>query len=190
MEELGHEKFSVFGISMGGFIAQLLTTIAPGKVETLGLFCTSGLGRGFIKVPILGEKKLKDFYEMGPANVMEAAVALTTHPTLLIENPERFNEIVRIRKERLAPLDQLLFQKRAVESFYNDEQVDYRSFQMPTLVLTGDSDRFVDPKNAEEFSRNIPNCTLRYIKQADHFFFMERPRETGQIVSDFLRENL
>ena len=49
MDDLGHEKFSVIGLSMGGFIAQLLTLMVPNRVNSLALLCSTSSGEDFKK---------------------------------------------------------------------------------------------------------------------------------------------
>ena len=55
-----------------------------------------------------------------------------------------------------------------------------------TLVLTGDSDRLAVPENSEVLARGIPGAELCVLENAAHFFFVEKPEESAEVVIRFL----
>ena len=55
----------------------------------------------------------------------------------------------------------------------------------PTLVVWGDSDRYVPQLYAEEFARNIGGATQVLIRGAGHFPQLEKPGDTTQAVLAF-----
>ena len=55
-----------------------------------------------------------------------------------------------------------------------------------TLVLTGDEDEVVDPRNSELLAGRIPGATLAVIRGAGHSPHVERPDEVAGRVQRFL----
>ena len=56
-----------------------------------------------------------------------------------------------------------------------------------TLVLTGDRDRLVDPKNSEHLAAALPRASLGVLRGAAHDFPTERPEETADRILEFAR---
>src|SRR5439155_13726745 len=56
----------------------------------------------------------------------------------------------------------------------------------PTLVLSGRHDVQFPWQAAEAASRRIPESRFAAIEDAGHFPMVERPRETAQLISEFL----
>jgi 3-oxoadipate enol-lactonase len=57
----------------------------------------------------------------------------------------------------------------------------------PTLVLTGDSDNVVDPRNSSHLAERIPDARLEVFEDAGHLFFWEQPERFVGVVTEFLR---
>ena len=61
---------------------------------------------------------------------------------------------------------------------------------VPTLVLTGDRDRLVDPSLSEEVASAIRDAKLVKIHGAGHVAILERPEEVNQAIADLLAQAL
>jgi 3-oxoadipate enol-lactonase len=57
----------------------------------------------------------------------------------------------------------------------------------PTLVLTGDADAVVDPRNSQLLADRIPGARLEVFDGAGHLFFWEEPERFVDLVTEFLR---
>lgn len=64
MDQLEIQKFHLMGISMGGFLSQLLTLKYPERVLSLTLMCTTSGGEGYVPIPEMTEEMLKGFYAL------------------------------------------------------------------------------------------------------------------------------
>ncbi len=53
---------------------------------------------------------------------------------------------------------------------------------VPTLVLTGDSDRIVPPENSRVLHAAIPGAKFRELRGAGHVFPFEREEETVELL--------
>jgi pimeloyl-ACP methyl ester carboxylesterase len=189
MKSLGHTKYGVMGISMGGFIAQEVTSHFPDQVQFLILACTTSNGNEFPRLIKLNEESIRKSYQVDAELRSQLVLNATVHASLKEKNPERFEKIHQLRVSNTPDMDQLLLQQKAVDKFL-DEEIDLTSFKCPTLIITGENDRLVTPKNVEIFRSKIKHAEEVYIQEADHHFFLEKPLETAKEVMKFMEKNI
>ena len=186
MDTLGHEQFEVLGYSMGGFVAQALCLLEPHRVSALMLLCSTSSGPGYKPLPEVTGDMLAESYKMKPRVMIEANLRMTMHPNFIKRQPERFSEILDLRLENLADLDQLLLQNQASRAFIEGPTRPLHTLSCPTLVLAGAQDRFVPPENAAILARTIPGGRSALVDESDHLFFIEKPREVSTHLRRFL----
>lgn len=187
MEDLGHERFHVIGISMGGFIAQALCLKAPEKVDRLVLMCTTSGGDDFVPLPEMTKDQLITAYQMEASRVVKLNTELTIHPSLKHRSPETYEHILRKKLEHRAGLDQVLLQREAATTFLTQTQpLDQITPQ--TLVLSGDADTYVDPKNCAILASKLPHAETRLIEDTNHLFFLEKTEEVSAQIRHFLEK--
>ena len=179
MVALGFNSYHVVGISMGGIIAQECALQFPKNVKTLTLMCTTAGGKDFRSLPSLLEDDLRAFHSLPAEKAARIAVAATSC------HPEKFEEIIQLRLNHPAVLEEVLKQKRAVD-IYLRQSKDLSQIKCPTLIMTGANDRYVDPKNSYILKNKIPHSWLVTIDDADHLFFLEKPEEVSTHVVQFL----
>ena len=56
----------------------------------------------------------------------------------------------------------------------------------PTLVLAGDRDPIVPPRNARLLARRIPAAQLELVPGAGHLLLLDQPHHCAAIIADFL----
>ncbi|MBF0460422.1 MAG: alpha/beta hydrolase [Magnetococcales bacterium] len=186
MDDLGHEQFAIIGLSMGGFVAQLLTQAAPHRVKRLVLLCTSSAGESFKALfPIMPRQQVADLYHLPPEARIRAALSLPICPLLSVRYPEVYEEVVRKRLVHQENVEQVLLQYDAVLAFL-DSHLDLAAIACPTLVLAGDQDLMVPLANAHLLAERIPNAQLTVIPDTDHLFFLEKQAEVSHHIAQFL----
>ncbi len=181
----GVERADVFGVSLGGMIAQHLALRHPHRVRKLVLACTSPGGRGARSIAPAAALALA----RGAAMPFAEGIRNTAPWVLSDEARRQRPEIVDIwvaiaasePRSRRGVLGQLLAAAR------HDTWALLPELEAPTLVLGGDADRLIPPENGELLAARIPNARLRQLRGAGHDFPTERPAETASILSDFLR---
>lgn len=187
MLQLGHPRFHVVGISMGGMISQLIAINHPERVTSLSLLCTTSAGDRFVPLPPLTPEMLKKAATIPEPQRTEFTLRAITHPRTIEKSPTLFAEMVRLRREHGAPLDQLLLQKDAVDRFLAGPAIPVEKIACPTLVLHGDTDRFVAAENGRRLAALIPNATLQLVPESDHYFFLEKAEEVASHINEFHR---
>lgn len=185
MDQLGIKKFHLMGISMGGFLSQILILNHPERVLSLTLMCTTSGGEGYVPMPVMTEEMLHGFYALPEPKKTEMAVEATAHPSIKEKAFGRFQAIVELRRSHPADVEQVIKQKRAVDKFL-EKTLPLETITAPTLVLTGDADRFVSPENGKRIHQKINNSQFVSIEETDHLFFLEKPRQVGAAVKAFL----
>jgi 3-oxoadipate enol-lactonase len=172
LDAAGVEKAHVFGISMGGMIAQELAIRHPERVRSLALGCTFASWRK-AKAPRLRTKidlVLLNIGRVTPGRIARILVSAEWHRA----HPESAHEWLR-RAERTA----LRFATAQVLAIARHHTLDrLKHIRAPTLVLTGDKDRLVPPANSEVLARSIPRARLQVLRGAGHVFPLEREEET------------
>ena len=110
-----------------------------------------------------------------------------------------FDEVVgtenreQYKADLLKKAQQINANEYVVKSIIDDEfsssqitEEDLQSIIAPTLIIWGDDDTTIDKKFAYIFKRCIPNCSVKIIKNSKHTSHYSNPKETGEIVVNFL----
>ncbi|MBF0283272.1 MAG: alpha/beta fold hydrolase [Magnetococcales bacterium] len=187
MDRLGHRRFGVIGLSMGGFVAQLLALRAPERLGAMALLGTSSGGPEFARIfPLLPAEQVRNIYQMEATARIQAALAPTFCPLLQSFFPEVHGYIVQRRLEHEERLEQVMRQYDAVERFLR-HPLPLERIAAPTLILGGDQDRLVPPANVDLLGSRIPGSERVHIAGTDHLFFLEKSAEVGERIREFFQ---
>ena len=187
------------GISMGGFIAQEVIRLLSdshlsqsntkyceikSSILSLVLLCTTSGGDTFITPKKMTEEGLRAFYALDPLEATKLSTSMVVHPKFQSQDDVGFIKLVEERLKERLPLQTVLNQNRAAIAFLERES-SFKHFDLPTLILTGADDRFLDPENSIILSRQIKGAKVKLISESDHFFFYEKPGECAKLVYEF-----
>jgi 3-oxoadipate enol-lactonase len=176
------ERAHLFGVSMGGLIAQELAWRHPDRVRSLVLGCTHPGGRDAVRMDPAAATMLMD---RAPRSAREAAEASV--PFLYAETTSRDD----IEGDLAARLRYAL---RATAYWGQlDAMRQHRGMlsRLPeitarTLVIHGTADKLVQPGNAELIAAAIPGARLEWLDGAGHLFWTDQPERTVSVVNEFL----
>lgn len=185
LDALGVRKAHVFGVSMGGMIAQELVLAHPERVEGLVLGCTGAGG----PTMVLADEEVRDMLMPVPGLSREEQVrrmwpAITTQA--MIEAGTFLEEQLRVSLAKPTPLDTILKQAVAIAGFNSYDRLP--SITKPALVIHGDRDRLMPVENGRIVHERIPGSRFEIMPGAGHMFFWEQPEETARLVTSFLSE--
>ena len=181
LDAAGVEAAFVFGISMGGMIAQELALRHPRRVRALVLGATfaghlrsrkPSLRTGYDLVQVVARGR-----GVKPARVARLLVSSGHYAA----DPDGF--LAWLRCTERAPPRITIRQMAAVA--LHDAASRLRDLHVPTLVITGDRDRLVPPANSRTLAALIPGARLVELPGAGHVFPVERPRETVAALKEF-----
>jgi 3-oxoadipate enol-lactonase len=184
LDAAGVERAHVFGISLGGMIAQQLAIRHPQRVDRLVLGCTTPGGPHAVRFPRGG---VRDLLRAAVAP-LDRAVRVTAPRALSAEALEKHPEIVDewIAIARSEPRRRRGLLGQLFAAGRHDAWDDLPRISAPTLVVTGDADRLILADNSRRIAERIPRARLRILEGAGHDFPTERPDETAALLREFL----
>ena len=179
MELLGIEKADVFGVSMGGMIAQHLAIDFPEKVGKLVLAVTSARAN-----PILRES-IREWVQLAKEN---------DHTAFMESNLRRIYSQEYYRQNKwMLPLLGKLTRPKSYERLFvqadacliHDAFENLHRIQAPTLVIGGEKDNALGGEPSREIAAMIPGAELFMYAQWGHGLY-EEAKDFNQTVFDFL----
>lgn len=185
LDKLGIGSAHVFGMSLGGMIAQELALSRRERVRTLVL---GGTMCGGPKATFAGAELVIKFISlMGLpiAEAIEAGLSLVYSDEFIAAKKD---ELVSRALENIhltAPSYALQRQFMAVVGFNTYDRLP--SLRIPTLVLAGTDDKVMPAANAHVLADVIPGARLVQFEGAGHGFIVERAEEVNATVLEFLR---
>lgn len=180
LDAAGVERAFVFGISMGGMIAQELALRHPARVRALALGATFG-GHFRSRKPTLSAARDLVLVSLARLSSSPRAMArLLVSDEFYAGHPERFRAWLagQSRARRAVVRRQLI----AVALHEAERRLPL--VRVPTLVLTGDRDRLVPPENSRRLARLIPGARLVELPGAGHAFPFERADDTVRLLTE------
>ncbi|HEY93402.1 MAG TPA: alpha/beta fold hydrolase [Dehalococcoidia bacterium] len=183
LDELGIDKANVFGLSMGGGIAQEFALKYPEKVISLILGCTACGGSHAISLE--GTATTLDSIgantSLTPEERVKSVMSLLYTQDFMEKNPDLIKEIALQAKNPPDPTGWAR-QQEAISSADTYDRLP--NITMPTLVIVGEEDKMIHPDNSRLLASRIPDSELAIIKNAGHALTVLE--ETQKTVLDFL----
>jgi pimeloyl-ACP methyl ester carboxylesterase len=187
LDALDVESAHVYGLSMGGMIAQELALRFPERVRGLVLGGTTPGGPrafrpGMREVQALATSAAAGVHRPGRPWLAEWLFS----PEFRREQPERVQRLLEHFDRHRAPAHGALAHLWA--SVYHDTFSRLGSIQAPTLVLHGEHDAMTPLANARLLAERIPDAELRVVPAAGHAYLLERPEESLDLLTEWLDE--
>jgi len=175
------ERFSLCGLSMGGYCALEIMRQAPQRVDRLALLDTSA--RPDIDAQTVRRKQLVDMVKRGEfETALEELLPLFIHPRRLTEGD--FLATIQRSAEAIGP-DAFLRQQQAIMS-RNDSRPLLPSVHCPTLIMCGINDALTPPDLHEEMANQISSARLVVIDDCGHLSPLERPAAATDALRSWL----
>ena len=187
LEALNIDTAHIFGVSMGGMIAQHLALRHPKMVAGLILGCTR----------CGGPKSVYDSDEASRVLDPELTRTMTAEqrtrallPFLwsqkyIENNPDIVEE--QVAAVIAHPVDPIGYTRQKQAADGHDTYDRLAEISAPTLIIAGEDDRLIPVENSHLLASKIPNAEIVILKKAGHGFTMEAFDESNRTVLDFLR---
>jgi pimeloyl-ACP methyl ester carboxylesterase len=192
LDQLGIERAHVYGVSMGGMIAQELVLQNPAKVRSLVLGCTmcGGEHATMADWPVLAE--LMDVVQsMGTAEPRawaERQLPLLFTKEWVAANPG-IRDLLQLAAQVMPPTPPQTAQ-RAMEGLVGWSTYDrLPQIRVPVLVVHGDADVLVPVDNAYVIADRVPGAHLHIVPGAGHGYPAQDPGRVHQVITDFFRRH-
>lgn len=177
----------IFGISMGGMIAQEFALAYPERTRGLVLGCTNCGASHSVPADPAAIANLIPAPGMDPIEQARRAFSVACGKAFL--NSAAGQEILsqaiaEMGNYPITPMHTFMRQGQAIGSF--DSFARLGQIKSPTLIIHGDDDSIVPYPNAEVLQGAIAGSKKHTLKAAGHMFFWEVPDEAARAACDFL----
>src|SRR5277367_525105 len=180
LDAAGVESAHVFGVSMGGMIAQEFALQYPKRVRSLILGCTASGGPHAIQAEAAALQTLMR-QGMTPEEAKEAIIPFIYD----VATPrERIDEDMAIRMKWYPTPQGYMSQLQGIIAWEAYSRI--AQIKAPTLVIHGETDRLVPPANARLIADKIPGAKLVLIPNASHIFETDQPAAAHKAILGFL----
>jgi pimeloyl-ACP methyl ester carboxylesterase len=185
LDHLEVESAAIFGVSMGGMIAQELALRAPKRVAKLVLGCTSYGGRTALPPD---PEVVGAFSNIGRGGA-EASIRRLISPNFsgrfLAERPDVIDELVAYGlAHRMSPAG---FEGQLAAVATHDVALRASAIRNRTLLLTGDVDRLIPGRNSELLAAEIRGSRVVTLEGVGHMFWIEAPDAAERAMREFLQ---
>ena len=180
LDALGIERAHVFGVSMGGMIAQELALGFPERVDRLVLGSTQASTQAAVR-PRRDVSLAFAFETDDWAERMRVLAPFAFAPDV---DPQLLAKFIDKKSGDVHPEDGYRGQ---IAAFLAHDALDrLGSIDRPTLVIAGSQDAVIPAENSETLREGIPQARLEVIDGAGHLFFIEQPERTLVTLETFL----
>jgi pimeloyl-ACP methyl ester carboxylesterase len=180
LDAAGVQSAHVFGVSMGGMIAQEFALQYPARVRSLILGCTAPGGPKAVRA----EKKVTEIlmaHNMSPEGAAQAMRPYVYDPAT---PPDRIEEDLAIRRKWFPRPEAFTAQLQGIFGWEAYSRID--RIAASTLVIHGESDQLIPAGNGELIAARIPGAKLVLLPQASHIFTTDQPEASQRAIMDFL----
>jgi len=180
LDAAGIARAHVFGVSMGGMIAQEFALRYPARTRSLILGCTSPGS----PLAVRAESKVIDVLFARGMTPEQAREAILPYIYDAATPREKIEEDIAVRQPWLPTPAGYMAQLQGILAWESYSRI--AQITAPTLVIHGTSDALVPPGNGELIAKRIPGAKLVLLDHASHLFLTDRTREANQEILEFL----
>lgn len=178
------ERFSLCGLSMGGYCALEVMRQQPHRVDRLALIDTSA--RADVPEQTANRGRLMERVENGEfEDVLDELLPLFIHPDL---HSGPHMDTIRQSARNIGP-ETFLRQQEAIISRGDGRPV-LGNVSCPTLILCGRQDALTPVDLHEEMADRASGSRLRVIEDCGHLAPLEKPLEVTAVLKDWLSDDL
>lgn len=183
LDAAGVESAHLFGVSMGGMIAQEFALQYPRRVRSLILGCTAAGGPTAVRAEPEAAAMLRARGNMSPEEAIEAPVRFIYDSAT---PRERIDEDLAVRRPWLPRPEGYTAQLQGIIAWEAYSRLS--AIAAPTLVIHGEADRLVPPENGKLIAERIPGAKLVMIPHASHLFTTDQTEAAHRAILEFLNE--
>ncbi len=184
LDHLAIDSAAVFGVSMGGMIAQELTLKAPARVTKLILGCTAFGGKTALPPEAEVLAAFASIGQGGAEASIRRLIAPNFSPRFAAERADVIEELVQYGlTNRMPPVG---FQGQLAAIATHDTAARVAGIMTPTLLITGDLDRLIPAGNSKLIAALIPGSRVVVLEGVGHMFWIEAADDAERAMREFL----
>lgn len=184
LDELGLAQVHMLGYSMGGAIAQEFVRQFPDRIKGLILCATMAGGPSATYAEASVVRVMRDLDGLTAEQAARRIWTVTYAPDYLAQHQKLAEEQMQREIAQPTPLHAADLQFQAFAEFDGFRALS--DIRKPTLVLTGDLDRLISPRNSLRMAGLIPDAKLIVIPGGGHRVLWEATDECVAHIAGFL----
>ena len=187
LEKLGITEVNMLGYSMGGAVAQEFVRQFPDRVLSLILCATSpgGPQATYAKASVV--EVMRDLDGLSPEQAARRIWKVTYAPGYLERHRVLAEDQMRREIALPTPLHAADLQFQAFAEFDGSKAL--TDIRCPTMVLTGDLDELIPPRNSALMAKLIPDAKLIVVPGGGHRVLWEATPTCVELIVEFLTSN-
>lgn len=184
----------LMGMSLGGYLAQILAVTHPDRVQSLTLYASEPLGWDGAHLPNLGPEILEHFSGLAELDWCDrgAVIAFLMETERLMAGTGAQFDKAAARSYVTATLDRAT---GPVAAMFNHAQLSstqdwtgaFRRIACPVLAITGTDDPVLPPDNARALASGIAGAALQMLPGVGHELPARCHDRIVQLVSDRIK---
>ena len=190
LDALSIKRASVFGVSMGGMIAQEFALNHADRLANLVLGCTFCGGSHSVSPTPEGAKILFDYNylkSMTSEQRSREIFRFFCSDEFIESNPEALKYYHAVTTQYPTPTYVFVRQAEAVSKFDTWERLP--NIKSPAMIIHGTSDQIIPFKNSEILEERIPGAELTLLQDKLHYFYIEAMDSTRIFVHGFMKRH-
>jgi pimeloyl-ACP methyl ester carboxylesterase len=180
LDAAGVARAHIFGVSMGGMIAQEFALQYPARTHSLILGCTAPGGL----LAVRAESRVADILVARGMTLEQAREAILPYIYDAATPREKIDEDTSVRQRWLPSLEGYMAQLLGILAWESYSRI--AQITAPTLVIHGKSDALVPPGNGELIAARIPGAKLVLLEHASHLFTTDQTHAAHKEILEFL----
>jgi pimeloyl-ACP methyl ester carboxylesterase len=180
LDAAGITRAHVFGVSMGGMIAQEFALQYPARTLSLILGCTSPGG----PLATRANSNVIDVLLARGMTPEQARDAILPYIYDAATPREKIDEDLNVRQPWLPSPEGYIAQLQGIMTWEGYSRI--AQIKAPTLVIHGKSDALIPPGNGELLAKHIPGAKLVLLDHASHLFLTDQAEASEKAILDFL----
>jgi pimeloyl-ACP methyl ester carboxylesterase len=189
LDTLNIPRAHMFGVSMGGMIAQELGIHSAPRVSSLTLGCTTPGGRNAVQAPPESLKMLEGRAGMTPEEAAREGWKLSFSDEFIQTHRTELETHMRRALTQVTP--RFAYERHFQATLTLRVFKQLKEIIAPTLIVTGKDDVLIPAANSEILAREIPGAELAIFDNAGHGFFISARDRFVKVFQEFLaRQNL